>query len=221
CMDYVEAIVQRDVRDIARIDQLNLMPRLMRVLAEHSGQLVNYSGFGASLGMNHVTVQKYLGVLENLFLLSTLPPWYTNTLKRLTKSPKLHFLDSGLLAALRDLTPNRVDRDRQPFGPVLESFVFGETLKLASWSEDRYAFSHFRDKDRNEVDIVIEDGQGRIVGIEVKAAATVTSGDFSGLRRLAAGAGKKFVSGIVLYDGDRTVPFGEQMSAAPVSALWS
>ena len=220
-LDYVEAIVQRDVRDIARIDQLNLMPRLLRVLAEHSGQLVNYSGFGAPLGMNHVTVQKYVGVFENLFLLSTLPPWYAKTLKRLTKSPKLHFLDSGLLAALTGITPDRLRKNRQPFGPLLETFVFGEILKLASWSEDRHALSHFRDKDRNEVDIAIEDGRGRIVGIEVKAAATVTAGDFSGLHRLAAGAGEKFVSGLVLYDGDRTVPFGECIAAVPVSALWS
>ena len=220
-LDYVEAIVQRDVRDIARIDQLNLMPRLLRVLAEHSGQLVNYSGFGAPLGMNHVTVQKYVGVFENLFLLSTLPPWYAKTLKRLTKSPKLHFLDSGLLSALTGMTPDRLRQNRQPFGPLLETFVFGEILKLASWSEDRHALSHFRDKDRNEVDIAIEDGRGRIVGIEVKAAATVTAGDFSGIRRLAAGAGKKFASGLVLYDGDRTVPFGERMAAVPVSALWS
>ncbi len=220
-LDYVEAIVQRDVRDIARIDQLNLMPRLLRVLAEHSGQLVNYSGFGAPLGMNHVTVQKYVGVFENLFLLSTLPPWYAKALKRLTKSPKLHFLDSGLLAALTGITPDRLRRNRQPFGPLLETFVFGEIMKLAGWSEDRHTLSHFRDKDRNEVDIAIEDGRGRIVGIEVKAAATVTGGDFSGIRRLAAGAGKKFVSGLVLYDGDRTVPFGERMAAVPVSALWS
>ena len=220
-LDYIEAIVQRDVRDIARIDQLNLMPRLLRVLAEHSGQLVNYSGFGAPLGMNHVTVQKYVGVLESLFLICTLPPWYTNALKRLTKSPKLHFLDSGLLAALQGLTPERIRRDRRHFGPLLETFVFGEILKLAGRSGNRHTFSHFRDKQRNEVDIVIENERGRIVGIEVKAAATVTAGDFSGLRRLAAGAGEKFVSGHVLHDGDRAVPFGERMAAVPVSALWS
>ena len=220
-LDYIEAIVQRDVRDIARIDQLNLMPRLMRVLAEHSGQLVNYSGFGAALGMNHVTVQKYVGVLESLFLICTLPPWYTNALKRLTKSPKLHFLDSGLLAALRGLTPERIRRDRQLFGPLLVTFVFGEILKLAGWTGTRYAFSHFRDKQRNEVDVVTVDERGRIVGIEVKAAATVTADDFSGLRRLAAGAGENFLTGIILYDGDRTVPFGERMAAVPVSALWS
>ena len=220
-LDYIEAIIQRDVRDIARIDRLSLMPRLMRVLAEHSGQLVNHSGFAAPLGMNHVTVQRYVGVLESLFLVCTLPPWYTNTLKRLTKSPKLHFLDSGLLAALRGLTPERIRRDRQRFGPLLETFVLGEILKLAGRSGDRHTFSHFRDKDRNEVDIVIEDEQGRIVGIEVKAAATVTVRDFSGLRRLENGAGRNFVSGLVLYDGDRTVPFGERLAAVPVSALWS
>ena len=220
-LDYIEAIVQRDVRDIARIEQLGAMPRLLRILAEHSGQLVNYSGFGAPLGMNHVTTRKYVGILENLFLVHTLPPWYTNALKRVTKSPKLHFLDAGLLAALRGLTPDRLRRDRTPFGAVLETFVLGELLKLAGWADERYTLSHLRDKERNEVDIVIEDGLGRIVGIQVKASATVTGGDFSGLRRLAAATGERFVLGLVLYDHEQTVPFGERMVAAPVSALWS
>ena len=220
-LDYIEAIVQRDVRDIARIEQLGSMPKLLSVLAEHSGQLVNYSGFGAPLGMNHVTTRKYVGVLENLFLVHTLPPWYTNTLKRVTKSPKLHFLDAGLLAALKSLTPERLRLDRTPFGPVLETFVLGELLKLASWADDRYAFSHFRDKERNEVDIVIEDGLGRIVGVEVKASATVSQGDFAGLRRLAAATRDRFALGLVLYDHEHAVPFGERMAAVPLSALWS
>ena len=99
--------------------------------------------------------------------------------------------------------------------------VLGELLKLASWAEDRYEFSHFRDKERNEVDIVIEDTRGRIVGVEVKASATVTERDFSGLRRLAAASGERFAMGIVLYDHDRTVPFGRRMAAAPVSSLWA
>ena len=220
-LDYIEAIIQRDVRDMARIEQLGAMPRLLRVLAEHSGQLVNYSGIGGPIGMNHVTTRRYMGILENVFLVRTLPPWYTNALKRVTKSPKLHFLDAGLLAALRGLTPQRLRRDRTQFGSVLETFVFGEILKLAGWAEDRYALSHFRDKERNEVDIVIEDGRGRIVGIEVKASATVTGRDFSGLRRLAAATGERFVQGLVLYDHEQTVPFGGRLTAAPVSALWS
>lgn len=218
---YVEAIVQRDVRDVAHVDQLQQMPKLLRVLGEHAGQLVNHSGIGATLGMNHVTTQKYVGVFERLFLVRTLPPWHGNQLKRLTKTPKLHFLDAGLLAALRGLTPDRLRADRTPFGALLETFVFAELLKLASWAEGRFEFSHFRDKERNEVDIVIEDRQGRVVGIEVKASATVTGSDFGGLRKLAEACGDRFVLGLVLYDHDKAVPFGDRLAAAPLSALWA
>ena len=220
-LDYIEAIVQRDVRDTAQFEKIALMPRLLRVLAEHSGQLVNYSGFGAPLGMNHLTTGKYTGVFESLFLLCTLQPWFSNALKRLTKTPKLHFLDAGLLAALRDITPDRVRKDKTLFGPVLETFVLAELLKLASWSDDRYGFSHFRDKERKEVDIVIEDRRGRVVGIEVKASATVTTRDFAGLRRLSEACGDRFVLGLVLHDHVHIVPFGERLFAAPISALWS
>jgi len=218
---YVDAIVQRDVRDVAQVDQLQQMPKLLRVLGEHSGQLVNYSGIGASLGMNHVTTQKYVGVFESLFLVRTLPPWHDNQLKRLTKTPKLHFLDAGLLAALRDLTPDRLRADRTPFGALLETFVLAELQKLASWADGRFEFSHFRDKEQNEVDIIIEDRRGRVVGVEVKAAATVTSSDFNGLRKLADACGDRFVLGLVLHDHDKIVPFGSRLAAAPISALWT
>ncbi|HEY2660385.1 MAG TPA: ATP-binding protein [Caulobacteraceae bacterium] len=220
-INYTEAVVSRDVRDIANIDQLDRMPLLLRALAEHSGQLVNHAGVGASLDLNHVTTQKYTGVFEQLFLVRTLPPWHNNALKRLTKKPKLHFLDSGLLATLRGLTPERVAMDRSNFGAVLETFVFAEVLKLAGWSEDRLSLSHFRDKEQNEVDIVLEDRLGRIVGLEIKASATVRSQDFAGLRKLADAAGPRFSFGAVLYDHDQTVPFGDRLMAAPLSSLWA
>ena len=165
---------------------------------------------GAGTSASFQSVGRYLSISRNLTFK-----------KRVTKSPKLHFLDAGLLAALRGLTPQRLRLDRTRFGSALETFVFGEILKLAGWAEDRYALSHFRDKERNEVDIVIEDGRGRIVGIEVKASATVTGRDFSGLRRLAVATGDRFVQGLVLYDHEQTVPFGDRLAAAPVSALWS
>ncbi|MFA1627480.1 ATP-binding protein [Rhizobium mongolense] len=219
-MDYIQAIVQRDVRDVAQIEQIAQMPRLLRILAEHLGQLVNYSGIGAAIGMNHITTQKYVRIFENLFLARTLQPWFSNKLKRLTKTPKVHFLDSGLLASLRDLSLDRLKAERGQFGPLLETFVFAEILKLASGMEERFEFSHFRDKQQNEVDIVIEDRRGRIVGIEVKAAATVSNSDFSGLRMLAEASGDLFVSGFVLYDHQSVIPFGERLYAVPFSALW-
>ena len=128
------------------------MPKFLRILADYSGQLVNYSKIGATLGMNHVTTRKYIGVLENLFLVHALQPWHTNSLKRLIKTPKLHFLDAGLLAALQHISPGHLHPDRSPLGPILETFVFGELMKLASWTGERYQFWHFRDKEKNEVE---------------------------------------------------------------------
>jgi predicted AAA+ superfamily ATPase len=220
-LNYVDAVIQRDVRDVAQIDQLDRMPRLLRALAEHSGQLVNHSGVGAAFNLNHVTTQRYTGVFEQLFLVRTLPPWSNNALSRLIKTPKLHFLDSGLLAALRNLTPERIAADRTPFGAVLESFVFGEVLKLTAWDTDRYAISHFRDKSGDEVDIVMENRAGEVVGLEIKASATVRGSDFNGLRKLRSAVGDRFKFGAVLYDHADSIPFGEDLAAVPLSALWA
>ena len=219
-LDYVDAIVQRDVREVAQVERLAQVPRLLRVLAARSGQLVNHSGTGAALGLNHVTTAKYTDVFESLFLLRTLPPWHTNALKRLVKTPKLHFLDAGLLAALQDVSPERLGRDRTPFGPILETFVVGEVLKLVGAEDERFALSHFRDKEGREVDLVIEDRRGRVVGVEIKASATVRAEDFAGLRRLAEASGDRFAMGLVLHDHDQVTAFGERLAAVPLSALW-
>ena len=218
---YLDAIIQRDVRDIASVEQIASMPRLLRALAECTGQLVNYSGIGSALGMNHVTTRKYMQIFESLYLIASLQPWFTNKLKRMTKSPKLHFLDSGLLSTLKGISPEQIKNDRTKFGAILETFVFGEIQKLASWSNQRYLFSHFRNKDGNEVDLVIENFRGEVLGIEVKAAATVRSADFSGLRKLASACGENFVQGIILYDHDQVVTFGENLCAAPIASLWA
>lgn len=219
--DYVAQILDRDVRDIANIDQLDRLPRLLQVLAEHAGQLVNHSSFGSALGLSSVTAQKYVAILERLFLVRTLAPWSSNRLSRLVKTPKLHFLDSGLLASLREDEGDTLRQDRSRFGPVLESFVASELLKLASWSERRVSFSHYRTKDQDEVDVVIEDRRGRVIGIEVKASATVRPQDFRGLRQLQEAVGDRFVRGLVLHDHDRVTPVAKKLQAAPLSILWS
>ncbi|MFM2281188.1 MAG: hypothetical protein RLZZ444_3419 [Pseudomonadota bacterium] len=219
--DYISLILDRDVRDIANIDQLDRLPRLMSILAEHAGMLINNSSFGAVLGLSGVTTQKYIAILERLFLVKTLVPWSNNRLSRLVKTPKLHFIDTGLLAALREDEFVRLSNDKTRFGSLLESFVVSELMKLASWSERRMSFSHYRTKDRDEVDVVIEDRRGRVIGIEVKASATVKADDFRGLHQLQAAVGDRFVRGLVLHDHDRITPFAERLQAAPLSMLWS
>ncbi len=218
--DYIAAIVQRDVRDISSIERLDVLPRLLRILAQHSGQLTNFTQLGGQIGLDEKTARKYLGVLEQLFLVRRLDPWHHNRLSRLLKTPKLHFLDSGLLAALLGVTSERVVGDRMLLGVLLETFVFTEVLKLSAVSERQITVYHYRDKDKNEVDIVIEDESGGVVGLEIKSSATVRPADFAGLRKVAAAAGRKFRLGVVLHDGDAVTGFGERLVAAPISSLW-
>jgi hypothetical protein len=217
---YLTSVLTRDLRDIADIEKLTELPKFIRLLAEHSGRLVNYSQFGSSIDVSHKTGQRYVALLEQVFLVSTLQPWYTNALKRIVKTPKLHFLDSGLLATARGLSFGRVKADRDVFGALLESFVFSEVMKLMTASDLRLTPYHFRDQQMREVDFVLERDDGMIVGIEVKASATVKSSDFAGLRTLAEACKNKFVYGVVLYDSTDLVPFGDRLAAVPLSSLW-
>jgi len=218
--DYIRAIVQRDVRDIAEVEKLDRMPRLLQVLAHYSGQLTNFVQVGGQVGFDDKTTRKYIGILEQLFLLRRVEPWFRNHLKRLVKTPKLHFLDSGLLATMLAANAEKLRADRTLFGRLLEAFVYAELLKQIGWMGRDCEVFHYRDKDQDEVDFVVEDSGGSVVGIEVKASATVGAGDFKGLRKLAAACGEDFKTGLVVYDGETTVAFGPRLWAAPISCLW-
>ncbi len=218
---YLTSILTRDLRDIADIERLTDLPRLVRLLAEHAGQLINYSALGAGIAVSYKTSQRYVALLEQVFLVTTLQPWFTNALKRIIRTPKLHFLDSGILAAARGLSFGRVKSDRTALGALLETFVLSEIIKLSDAANARLSPFHFRHQDGHEVDIVLERDDGTIAGIEVKASATAASSDFSGLRKLADAAKTRFAFGVVLYDGDAVVPFGERLAAAPISCVWS
>jgi predicted AAA+ superfamily ATPase len=218
--DYIRAIVQRDVREIAEVEKLDRVPRLLQVFGQYSGQLINFTQAGSEAGFDDKTTRKYLGVLEQLYLLRRVEPWFRNHLKRLVKTPKLHFLDSGLLASLVGATAEKLRANRTLFGHLLETFVFAELLKQIGWTEPACEIYHYRDKDQYEVDFVIEDGAGAVAGIEVKAGATVHADDFKGLRRLAEACGNSFKAGLVLYDGETAVPFGPHLWAAPIACLW-
>jgi uncharacterized protein len=218
--DYIKAIVERDIRDIADLDKRAQMPRLLQVLAHHSSKLTNFSHLGSQIGLDDKTTRKYVAILEQLFLVHRAEPWFRNQLKRLVKTPKLHFIDSGLLAVTVGATEERVAKDRSILGPLLETFFFSEVMKQVSWLDETCRLHHYRDKDKDEVDIVVENESGAIVGLEIKAGATVNAGDFRGLRKLSEASGHNFKLGLVLYDAENTVSFGERMFAAPISSLW-
>ncbi|EJC85343.1 putative ATPase (AAA+ superfamily) [Rhizobium leguminosarum bv. trifolii WSM2297] len=219
--DYIRAIVERDVRDIADVERLDQMPQLMRGLAHHSGQLLNFTQLAGQVGLDDKTARRYIGLFEQLFLVRRIEPWFRNPLNRLVKTPKLLFLDSGLLAALIGITADRVRGERSLFGPILETFAVNEIFRLSTWSAVQTNIHHYRDKDQDEVDVILEDEMGSIAGFEIKASATVTPADFKGLRKVAAATGVAFRAGWVLYDGDKVLPFGDRLAAVPLSCLWS
>lgn len=217
---YLSAIVERDVREIASIEKLDQLPRFLRALAETAGQMCNYTQLGGQVGLDGKTAAKYASLFEQMYLLKRLDVWARNRLTRVVKSPKLQFIDSGLLATLLDLTADEVTKDKTRFGHVLESFVFGELLKHTTTAEVDYHLLYYRDVEKVEVDIVIENTAGQCVGVEIKSSATVKEGDLRGLKKLANLSGDRFKMGILLYDGDEIMPLGKGIWAAPLSTLW-
>ena len=219
--DYLDALVQRDVRDLARIGALEVLPRLLALAAAQTARLFNVSDLAAPFQLSRPTIRDYVTLLERVFLLERLPPWHTNRLSRLVKTPKLHVADTGLAAALLGADAATLAADRPLLGQLLETFVFQELRRQASWHESPTAFFHFRDRDGVEVDLVLERGAGTIAGVEVKAGGTVRTSDLRGLRKLAGAAGTRFAAGVVLYDGETSASFGNRLHAVPISRLWT
>ncbi len=217
---YIDALILRDIRDVASIDKLDQLPRFLHALAQTAGQMCNYSELGGLCGLDSKTAAKYVSVFEQMYLLRRTEVWAHNRLKRIVKTSKLQFIDSGLLASLIGLTIEEVQHNRSRFGHVLESFVYGELLKATTTAERRYTLMYYRDTDKVEVDIVIENAAGQLVGVEVKASGTVKESDLKGLRKLSHLAGTQFKMGILLYNGDETLPLGDNIWAAPLATLW-
>lgn len=221
CRAYLGAVAQRDIREVADIRKARELPYLFSALAAYSGRLVSQQDLSQKIQLDGKTVNSYIAALEQLFLVRRLSAWHDNALKRLVKKPKLYFTDTALLASLMEASPALIEQDRRPLGPLLETFVFTELQKQISWQDRRIALTHYRDKDKVEIDFVLENGHSQLVGIEVKAASTINSSDFKGLRKLAGIVGDNFRLGVVFYAGKRILPFGDRQLAAPVQCLWS
>lgn len=218
--DYLDAIIQRDVRDLARLSALDTLPRLLTLAASQTARLLNVSELSGPFSVSRPTIRDYVTLLQRVFLLEELPPWHSNRLSRLVKTPKLHVGDTGLVCSLLGVDAAALNGDRSLLGQVLETFVFQELRRQASWYADPLSFFHFRDRDGVEVDIVIERGARSVAGVEVKASATVTDADFRGLHKLKHAAGRAFAGGVVLYDGEISTSFGERLFAVPIRSLW-
>ena len=218
--DYVDALVQRDIHDLARIGALEVLPQLLGLAAAQTARLFNLSTLGAPFSQTQPTIRDYFTLLERVFLLQRLPPWHSNRLSRLVKTPKLHLVDTGVACALLGVDARTLTVDRTLLGQLMETFVLQELIRQAVGHAHPLSFFHYRDKDKVEVDVVIERGPRELVGVEVKVGATVRTDDFRGLRKLKRVAPERFVAGVVLYDGETCVGFGDGLYAVPIRLLW-
>jgi hypothetical protein len=217
---YLATLMQRDIRDLARIEGLVDLPRLLALLAARTSSLANAAEISRAAGLAHSTLRRYLSLLEAVFMLQPLPAWSANLGKRLVRSAKIHLVDSGVAAHLRGETDAAALSRSVSLGPLLETFVVAELRRQTGWSRRSTRLYHFRTASGREVDVVLEGPAQEVAGVEVKASASVGARDFDGLRALAEAAGENFVRGVVLYLGEHDLAFGDDLRAVPLSALW-
>lgn len=218
---YLTATVQRDLRDLANIERLAQVPAVLASLASRVRAPLNKTEVGSSVGIPRTSLDRYLTLLEHVFLVYRLPAWHTNRIKQIAKAPKILLSDSAMLTHLLRTDPVRLAEDDTLLGVVLECFVGMELAKQLSATKTRASLLHMRTATGAEVDFILEGADGRMAGIEVKVSATVRGEDFRHLARVRDQIGERFVRGVVLYTGGERLPFGERLEAWPLSMLWT
>lgn len=218
---YLTTILQRDVRDLANIDGLTELPKLMLLLAARNGSLLNMAELSRSSGIAQTTLKRYLSLLETLFLIRLVPAWSSSLGKRLQKSPKLFLTDYGMTAHLQGLSSASLQAGLGLPGDLVESFVHAELAKHQTWASQNTRLMHYRTSTGVEVDFVLENRRQELIAIEVKAATTVTNKELNGLRHLRDTTPEQFKRGILLYTGEQTVRFDEHLIALPLASIWT
>lgn len=218
---YMTTILYRDVTALTQVEKLSEFPKLLRLLAIRVGNLLNVSDIARASGLASSTLNRYLMLLEILFMVKFAPPWSIGQENRLVRSPKIYLFDSGFLSYLLSMNLDRSQLDAPVMGGVVENFIIAELFKQASWSDAQVNFFHYRTSSGVEVDIIIENLDGRVIGIEVKSGEKIGSDAFKGLKYLQEKIGSRFYKGIVLYTGDKIIPYGDNLYAMPISSLWT
>lgn len=223
--DYLTLCLERDVAELARIQQKTALPQLLARLAAQTGQVLNIAAAGEAARLKARTAENYTRLLEALFLIHRLPAWGTTLRARAAAMPKLHVIDSGLAARLLRVTADKLGQRNptalQQFGHLLETFVVGETLRQVSWTDGIAGVGHWRTHDGAEVDLVIERDDGSVVAIEVKAGSRVSGRDIAGLRVIRDELGDAFVAGVVMYTGARSYNADDRVAVLPIDRLWT
>lgn len=218
---HLMTLLERDIQDLSQITRLHQLPRLLQLLAVRAAKPLNVSDVGRDVSLAYATLTHYLALLEALFLIFRIPSWHANATKRITKMPKLLFGDTGLLLYILGVNATQLGQNDVLFGNILENFAILEILKLLSFRAPEISLYYYHETGQVEVDIILENQQGQVIGIEIKSNSTPRPDDFKGLKAVAEECGTRFLRGILLYPGDQVVAFGKNLFAVPISSLWS
>lgn len=198
---YVTAYVERDVRQLLKVQDLDAFQRFVRLCAGRSGQILNLSSLATDCGVTHNTAKAWISVLQASYLLFLLPPYHVNFGKRLVKAPKLYFYDTGLLCWLLGIQAADQLATHPLRGNIFETFVLTELRKFALNRGISAQFHFWRDSNGNEVDLLVEVG-GRVIPIEIKSGQTLNRDFFTGLERWLALAGELAHNPALIYGGN-------------------
>jgi uncharacterized protein len=223
--NYVNLVIDKDVLDISRVRQREMLPRLLRQLAARSGQVLNMAAISGTVGLEKSTAENYIKLLEAVFLIYRLPAWGTTLGSRVTKHPKIHLVDSGVMAWLLNLAPQTIAQAAPAalteYGHLLETFAVGEILKQTSWSDAPVTAGHFRTEAGEEVDLVLERDDGQVIAIEIKASSRISGEDFRGLHQLKERLGPRLEDAIMLHTGEHAYTHDDWITVLPLDRLWA
>ena len=218
--NYINTLIQKDIRDISQMRAVDILPNLLTLCATQTAHLLNFSRLASAFQVSRSSIVYYISLLEHMFFLEKLQPWFHNRLSRIIKTPKIHISDTGLACALLKINKLSLQKDPILLGQLAETFVFQELKKQASYSSKYYDFFHYRNRKGHEIDIIIEHNN-EILGIEVKLSSTIRSSDFNNLRRLKNIIGKQFARGVLIYTGNVCMCIEKELFAMPISYLWT
>jgi predicted AAA+ superfamily ATPase len=220
--DYIGALLKKDLKDVANISRQNTMKDLIGILASWSGNFMNLPPICGFLGLSRPTVVSYINALEALFLFDRVAPWIKTDYDRVGRSHKHYASDTGFMAAILGWKQDDIWLDTDRSGKFMETFVFQE-LSAQVELDSSYSLYQYRDRVKREIDFLVEREDGALLGIEVKASHSASSEDFAHQKWFSENIvkNKKPYIGLVLYSGEQTLPFGGNMFAVPIAALWA
>jgi predicted AAA+ superfamily ATPase len=216
---YLQALLDRDVRDLVAVQQPSHLVRLLQILAAQPAEELNMAGLATALQVSQPTVKRYLVALETVFLLRLVAPWSNNLTNRLVKTPKVHFIDTGFMSHLAGINGEGLKKAPSYFGHALETYVVSQLMAHIAWADTSVRLFHYRSRDGREIDVILERSDRKIIGIEIKSSKSVQDRDFKSLRRLKAESPDRFLRGFVAYDGKQLIGHDEDLFAIPIGWL--